>query len=125
MKFKTNLIIATILAVIFFWVIPSLNWDRGIFSFLYNEKQESCETINNLTLKSVSGIEDIDKGLLSGGTIYRKVLLFENGLIIDLKESEIKSRLILGNNYNYTECKIIDGGIIIIPKWERMEKKLE
>lgn len=125
MKFQTKLIIATILAVIFIIIIPALNWDRGIFSMFYDERQEICETITNLTLKSVSGIEDINTGLFSGGTIYRKILLFDNGLIIDLKASEINSPLILGNNYIYTECKIRDGGIKFFPKFERIERGLE
>lgn len=76
---------------------------------LWHEKTETCEIIfENLTLQSVSGIEDIDTGLLSGGSVYRKDLLFANGRIEQFRIHELPD-LILGRQYRYEVCKYAGG----------------
>lgn len=105
---KQNFEIKVIIGMAIFFILLSM----GALSFIETEEVISCEINPNLKLKSVGGIEDIDSGLFSGGTVYKKDLLFENGLILTLDRYEIESPLILGEVYTYSKCRR-EGGFIL------------
>ena len=106
-----------LIAVALLLILSIVGWTKYIP--FYVESYSNCNETSNLTLKSVNGIEDINTGLFSGGSVYRKHLQFENGLILTLDDYSIKSDLILNETYVYKDC-IEGGGILFFDlPWEK------
>lgn len=86
------------------FIIGALSMIIALTIESYNIITEECVLEGKYKLKSVNGITDSDTGLFSQGSISRTTLLFENGLIFDIKKSEAQG-LILGNYYEVYDCE--------------------
>jgi len=110
MKFQNMMYIAMVLAFIFIFFIPLCGLDSlPLIKNLYSAEEKECETIN-VQIKSINGIEDINTGLFSGGSVYRKNILFDNGMVVEFKNTELSDELIIRGNYTYEKCVIKSGG---------------
>ncbi len=73
---------------------------------IYSETGIDCNFRSNSILKSVNGVEDIDTGLFSGGTINEKTLLFKDGLVASFKTHQLKGvELVINNRYRIDKCQ--------------------
>ena len=77
----------------------------GIPMMIWGSLEKECYEPRILKLTSVNGIEDIDTGLFSGGTVKEKTLLFDNGLIITKSSYYFDSlELRIGKTYQVKKC---------------------
>ncbi len=77
----------------------------GIPLMVYDSMGEECNFRSNSILKSVNGVEDIDTGLFSGGTIKETTLLFSGGLVTKFQSYELRDiELVIGKKYRINKC---------------------
>jgi len=132
MKLKNKFIITIIVLIICAYLSYGLAWGRYIVPLdevFFPEINRSCSEIySNITLKLVNSIEDIDSGILSGGNVYRKTLLFANGLILEFSRWDNVDTLILNRSYSYYECQTSGGFLNMMEGFEKeliLEDKTE
>lgn len=74
-------------------------------SIIYLESGKDCNFRSNSILKSVNGVEDIDTGLFSRGTISEKSLLFKDGLVATFKTHKLRGvELVINSKYRIDKC---------------------
>ncbi len=97
---------------IFFVVLLLLCWIIIMVGIVWSQFGEECKQIEFDKLISVDGRYDKDTGLLAGGSVREKTLLFEEGLVITLNSySKVSGELRIGNYYYVMKCED-NGGTI-------------
>ena len=71
--------------------------------FTVLEFNKECELKDISKLVSFNGIRDSDTGLLSRGSTTRNLLMFENGMVKDIRYIDFD--IIIGHTYKIYECE--------------------
>ena len=106
MKNKKARIETLIIIPVIFIFLMGLTFIGFMFYELWSMGGERCDYYDTLKIKSINGMRDENTGILSGGTVNQKDILFDNGLLLTFQSWELKNiELKLGEDYRIQKCE--------------------